>query len=609
MTTTARDLAIPSGDAADPALPTSVGPASAAAQVEHWLRRFDSALRTRDRGRLAELFAPESYLRDLLALTWKIGTVAEPTPIAEALLGAADRAGFGDLGLAAGSTAPSVKQRVGQPTIEAFVTFSTAHGPGRGVLRLVAGDDGESRAWVLSTVLDQLNGWEERVGPRRPTGHEYSRGFGGPNWLDHRVAQARYGDRDPAVLVVGAGQAGLAIGARLGRMGIDTLLIDRHERVGDVWRKRYHSLTLHNQTWVAHLPYMPFPESWPVYVPKDMLANWFEAYADAMELNVWTSSELASASYDEGRWTATVRRRDGTEAVLHPRHIVMATGVSGLAQLPDLAGLDEFRGPVVHSSEFTSGSDYAGQRVLILGSGNSAHDIAQDVYVGGAEAVTMVQRSSTTVVSIEPSQAAYAHYQEGLSTDEADLVSSATTYDHLVRGYRQMTARLKDVDHELNSKLNAVGFRTDWGSDETGHQMKYLRRGGGYYVNVGCSDLIAAGAIDVLDAARVRRIDAAGAVLDDGTRIGADAIICATGYRPQQELVRRLFGAAVADAVGPIWGFDEEGELRNAWRRTAQPGLWFNLGSLSQSRIYSKILALQIAAVEAGVLEPLGRST
>ena len=91
------------------------------------------------------------------------------------------------------------------------------------------------------------------------------------------------------------------------QLQIDTLIVDRWPRIGDNWRKRYHALTLHNQVQVNHLPYMPFPPNWPVYIPKDKLANWFEAYVEAMELNFWTGDRPSRAApttrrQDAGRW-------------------------------------------------------------------------------------------------------------------------------------------------------------------------------------------------------------------------------------------------------------------------------------------------------------------
>src|SRR3569623_585862 len=172
------------------------------------------------------------------------------------------------------------------------------------------------------TALEELKGFEEQLGTTRPRGQAYSRDFRGPNWLDLRNASRGYADRDPAVLVVGGGQAGLAIAARLKQLKIDTLIVDREARIGDNWRKRYHALTLHNQVQVNHMPYMPFPPNWPVYIPKDKLANWFETYVDAMELNFWTGTEFDGGSYDAAlaRCTVTLRRADGSRRTMHPRH-------------------------------------------------------------------------------------------------------------------------------------------------------------------------------------------------------------------------------------------------------------------------------------------------
>ena len=167
------------------------------------------------------------------------------------------------------------------------------------------------RAWTLCTSLQELTGFEELIGPRRASGPSDLRDFGRENWLDHRRKAAAYADRDPAVLVIGAGQAGLSIAARLGVLGVDTLMVDRNARIGDNWRNRYHSLTLHNEVFVNDLPYLPFPPNCPIYISKDKLANWLEFYAEAMELNCWMSTEFISGAYDEkaGRWTGSCGAR------------------------------------------------------------------------------------------------------------------------------------------------------------------------------------------------------------------------------------------------------------------------------------------------------------
>jgi putative flavoprotein involved in K+ transport len=496
--------------------------------------------------------------------------------------------------------------RAGTDAIEAIFSFETSEGRGSGVLRLTpSAHDGKAfKAWTLLTSLDEIKGHEERLGRLRPQSKAYSRDFRGPNWLDLRKAAAEYADRDPSVLVVGGGQAGLSIAARLTQLDVDTLIADREARIGDNWRKRYHALVLHNQVHVNHLPYMPFPPNWPTYIPKDKLAAWFEAYVESMELNYWTATEFEGGSYDEKakRWSVLLRRADGTGREMHPRHIVMATGASGIPSIPDIPSLRDFHGEVLHSSRYDDGEAWKGKNVLVIGSGNSGHDIAQDLHSAGAK-VTLVQRGSTMIVNVEPSaQLQYALYDEGPSLEDCDLITMSMPLSLVRKSHIGLTETAREIDKELLDGLEHRGFKLDFGEDGTGWQFKYLTRGGGYYFNVGCSDLIVKGEIGLAQFSDIATFVPAGALMRTGETLPAELIVLATGYKGQEYLVGKLFGEDVADRVGPIWGFGEGQELRNMFTRTAQPGLWFIAGSFAQCRIYSKYLALQIKASEIGLL-------
>ena len=573
--------------------------------AENWLAQFESAIAKPEESALRPLFHPESYWRDVLALSWKLQTVNGAGAILRDLKAHAAGAAPRGFRIDPDRAAPRRVTRAGTVSIEAIFKFETAQGRGSGILRLIpdAADGNRLKAWTLLTALDELKGFEEQLGSSRPRGQSYSRDFRGPNWLDLRKASAAYADRDPVVLVVGGGQAGLAIAARLKQLQIDTLIVDRELRIGDNWRKRYHALTLHNQVQVNHLPYMPFPPNWPVYIPKDKLANWFETYVDAMELNYWTGTEFESGTYDaaQGRWSVVLRRADGSNRVMHPRHIVMATGVSGIANLPDIPTLKNFTGTVLHSSQYDDGEAWKGKRAIVIGTGNSGHDIAQDLHSSGAD-VTLVQRSSTLVTNIEPSaQLAYAAYNEGTLEDN-DLIATSMPLALAKRSHVMLTEQSRNLDKDLLDGLTRVGFKLDYGEGGTGWQFKYLTRGGGYYFNVGCSDLVASGAIRLIQFADIDTFVADGVRMKSGERLSADLIVLATGYQPQEVLVRKLFGDEIAARVGPIWGFGEGQELRNMYTRTPQPGLWFIAGSLAQCRINSKYLALQIKAIEDGLL-------
>ncbi|MGY3033108.1 cation diffusion facilitator CzcD-associated flavoprotein CzcO [Bradyrhizobium sp. USDA 4354] len=572
--------------------------------AQSWLDEFERILGKPDPSSLGDLFVADSYWRDALALSWNLQTIAGRDKIAQELTRLAPKAAPISFKIAPNRAPPRWVMRAGTNTIEAIFHFETAIGRGSGIVRLIPdGPDDRLKAWTLLTALDELKGFEEQLGTSRPRGQAYSRDFRGPNWLDQRNASRDYADHDPAVLVVGGGQAGLAIAARLKQLKVDTLIVDRGMRIGDNWRKRYHALTLHNQVQVNHLPYMPFPPSWPVYIPKDKLANWFEAYVDAMELNFWTGTEFAGGAYDEAdkRWTVTLRRADGSRRTMHPHHVVMATGVSGIANIPDIPTLANFKGTLVHSSRYEDGESWMGKRAIVIGTGNSGHDIAQDLYSSGAE-VTLVQRSPTLVTNIEPSaQLAYATYNEGTLEDN-DLIAASMPTPLARKTHVMLTEQSKQLDKELLDGLARVGFKLDFGEAGTGWQFKYLTRGGGYYFNVGCSNLIVEGKIKLTQFSDIESFVAEGARMKDGSTIPADLIVLSTGYKPQEYLVRKLFGDDIANRVGPVWGFGDGFELRNMYARTKQPGLWFIAGSLAQCRINSKYLALQIKAIEEEML-------
>ena len=428
--------------------------------ADHWLAQFERALAEPDDVLLKTLFHPDSHWRDVLALTWHIRTVNGLDAILRELKAHAGRANPTGFRTDPHRTAPRHVTRAGTNAIEAIFRFETAEGRGSGVLRLIPdADDGNTlKAWTLLTALDEIKGFEEQVGRSRPKGKSYSRDFRGPNWLDLRKSAAEYADRDPVVLVVGGGQAGLSIAARLTQLQVDTLIVDREQRIGDNWRNRYHALTLHNQVQVNHLPYMPFPPNWPTYIPKDKLAGWFEAYVESMELNYWTATEFEGGAYNEKeeRWSVVLRRADGTKREMRPRHVVMATGVSGIPNLPDIPTLRNFGGKVLHSSQYGDGEAWKGKNVLVIGTGNSGHDIAQDLYSSGAK-VTLVQRSSTLIVNIEPSaQLAYALYDEGPPLEDCDLITASIPLPLARKSHILLTEQAKNLDKELLDGLERV---------------------------------------------------------------------------------------------------------------------------------------------------------
>src|SRR5205085_7913467 len=187
------------------------------------------------------------------------------------------------------------------------------------------------------------------------------------------------------------------------RLGVPALIVEKNARAGDSWRNRYQSLCLHDRVWYDHMPYLPFPDHWPVFSPKDKIADWLEMYARVMELDYWTSTECLRATPVNGGWRVEVLR-DGRETVLKPRHLVLATGMSGFAFRPPVKGAASFEragGSLLHSSEFRDGAEYRGKHCIVVGSSTSAHDICADLVEHGAAEVTMIQRAPTIVVRSE----------------------------------------------------------------------------------------------------------------------------------------------------------------------------------------------------------------
>ena len=575
-------------------------------EVDNWLKSFnESILQQKNKDEsikiLSNLFFVDSHWRDILALTWKIQTVSGKSKIIEDLYNNILDVSARDFQIDQERTPPREVIRGGKSVIEVILKFNTKFGECEGIVRLYE-DHEEQRqfkAWSFLTALSELNNSNNKELEK------YQNTLEGPNWLDKRNKDRLFNNREPEVIVVGSGQAGLSIAARLKQQDIDTLIVDKNERVGDNWRNRYHSLKLHNQTHVNHLPYMPFPSTWPTYIPKDKLAGWFEYYVESMELNVWTNTRFIGAEYKEDKkyWNVKLKLSDGTIKIMKPKHIVMAVGVSSVPNRTKIPGINDYKGKVIHSVDYDSGKDYNGKNVLVYGTGTSAHDVAQDLYVHGAN-VKIVQRSPSMVVNVEPSaQLPYQLYSEGPNIDDCDLITISTPLQVLKKTHQLLTEKTKRIDKPLLDKLTSVGFNLEYGEENSGWQFKYLTRGGGYYFNVGASDLIADGKIKVIQFSDIEKFVSTGIEIKSGEKFNIDLMITATGYKGQEYVVEELFGKSVVDKIGPIWGFDDERqELRNMWMQTKQPGLWFHAGSLAQCRIFSKFLALQIKAIQDGII-------
>jgi putative flavoprotein involved in K+ transport len=590
---------------------TSMAETGATRQVAAFLAGLDDALRRRDIAAATSLFGSECYWRDLVAFTWNIATLEGRDGIAAML-----EANLSDVRPGPWTIDGEATEADG--VVQGWFTFETAAARGRGHIRLKDG-----ACWTLLTAMTELKGHEEKRGHTREKGVQHGAFKGRDTWLERRDREAaELGiSRQPYCLVIGGGQGGIGLGARLRRLDVPTLVIDRNARPGDAWRQRYKSLCLHDAVWYDHMPYLPFPDHWPVYTPKDQIGDWLEMYTRIMELNYWTSTECRSARYDEAaqEWEVQVLR-DGQPLTLRPKQLVLATGMSGVPNLPAYPGADSFAGVQHHSSAHRGGADFAGKRCVIVGSNNSAHDIAADLWEHSAD-VTMIQRSSTLVARadtlLELSKGGVyseAAAQAGLSTETADLTVASIPYRILPRFQTPIAETIQARDAAFYDRLRAAGFMLDFGDDGTGLSLKYLRRGSGYYIDVGASELIANGEVKLKSGVEVVEIRPDRVVLSDGSEVLADLIVYATGYGSMNGWAAQLISREVADRVGICWGLGSdtrndpgpwEGELRNMWKPTQQANLWFHGGNLAQSRHYSRYLALQLKARMEGIATPV----
>ena len=584
-------------------------------KVTALLDELNAALSAGDIERAVALFQADCYWRDLVAFTWNIKTLEGQDQIRDMLKARLADAKPSTWRIAAGETATEA-----DGIVESWIQFETGVARGSGLVRIKDG-----RIWTLLTTMDELKGHEEKSGFTRPLGARHGHDKNRQSWREEREQElAELGhSKQPYVLIIGGGQGGIALGARLRQLGVPTIIVERNERAGDSWRKRYKSLCLHDPVWYDHLPYIDFPKNWPVFAPKDKIGDWLEMYAKVMELNYWSATTATSAKYDDGakEWTVVVKR-DGKEITLNPKQLVLATGMSGKANWPTYKGQDIFKGEQQHSSTHPGPDNYRGKKVVVIGSNNSAHDICAALWEGGAD-VTMVQRSSTHIVRSDTLMdiglgALYSEQavENGVTTRKADLIFASLPYKIMHQFQIPLYEQMRERDKDFYAALENAGFMLDWGDDGSGLFMKYLRRGSGYYIDVGACDLVIDGSIKLKsgEGARVQELTETGVKFVDGTELPADLVVYATGYGSMNGWAADLISREVADKVGKVWGLGSdtvkdpgpwEGEQRNMWKPTQQEALWFHGGNLHQSRHYSQYLSLQLKARMEGIPTPV----
>ncbi|KAI0638064.1 FAD/NAD-P-binding domain-containing protein [Trametes polyzona] len=560
-------------------------PLDPAAVASEWLASFSAAVGSSDSKQAAETFLPDGWLRDILVFTWDIRSLEGRERIAAYLAGTLAVSGISEVAL---DQDPSLTPRTfdvhgaGTVGVEVAFTFECAHGHGRANARLVPDGDGKFKALTLLTELRDLPGHEEsKTLPLRDDitgipGRDMQEDFA--NWVKEVEAH-------PHVLIVGGGQTALQIAARFKQMDIPALVVERNARIGDSWRKRYPSLTLHTVRRHHSLLYQQYPSNWPEFTPRDKIADWLESYASTQDLVVWTNAELKVKpiyNAETKDWDVTILR-EGFEVKLRPAHIVIATGTLGEPNIPDIPDVARFSGHVMHSQHFAGGAPYKGKKAVVVGAGNSSIDICQDLVLRGAESVTMVQRSETCVLSREyVSGMLRAAFPEDVPLPVADFRWGSFPLGLLKKLSIADQQAMWDANKEVHDKLRKGGLKLGMGPDGQGIYLLTLERGGGYWLDKGGSDMIGDGRIKVRSGVSPERFTETSLVLSDGSELPADLVVFATGFVRMREASAEVLGHEIIDQTDEVYGLDEEGEIRGSYRPSGHPGV--RLHSFSKGR-------------------------
>jgi putative flavoprotein involved in K+ transport len=367
------------------------------------------------------------------------------------------------------------------------------------------------------------------------------------------------------ITVIGAGPSGLATAAMLGRAGESAVVFERAE-IGAAWATRYDSLRLHTVRWLSGLPGYPIPRSFGKWPARDAVAEYLRRYAAHHRLDVRTAVEVEHVDRDADGWV--VRTSSGPVAA---ERVVVATGQNNVPFVPGWPGV--FAGEIVHSVSYRNASSYHGRRVLVVGSGNSGAEIAAELAAGGAREVLLSVRTPPSIVRRDTL---------GVPTQLLGIASMrlpTSVVDRIASSIRRFA--IPDLaPHGLVAPEQPY-------SD-------FLRRRVIPIVDVGLVDAVRTGRVHVV--ASLERFDDGAAVLADGGRIEADAVIAATGFRTGLE---RLVGhLGVLDERGQPLVRDVEGPAR-------APGLHFvgyevTLGGTFRLvGIEAKRLARSVAAARA----------
>ncbi|PVH81485.1 FAD/NAD(P)-binding domain-containing protein [Cadophora sp. DSE1049] len=566
-------------------IPTETDPATVASDFSQHLNNLQE-----------DHFVKDAVWRDIFALTGTLRTFYSASSISTAWRETTKRAKAGSYILDPAS-ARIVPLPQGSSWIEtrfAFETNATPQTTCTGIMNLVPGLDGKWRIWVLRSILEQLKS-AGNVDSLEPVGdvNGTTNGYHEPTHYD--------------CVIIGGGQAGLSTAGRMKALGISYVVLDKNQNIGDNWKTRYRSAKLHTSREYAHLPFeRTFSSRYQEFLSKDDMAEGYQIWVAKFDINVWLDTMPISGTWDSTKETWTLQiRREGNEQSITCSYIVVAGGAGGqVPKMPSYPNREAFDGAVLHSAEYRDASQWKGKHGIVIGTANTAHDVAVDMVEAGLSSVTMIQRSKTYVLPVEYymkiSSLSYNATNPTTTADRSSQTQPLAILDLISQVALHTSAR---QEPERFDALERAGFILDrWGSI----QHCLYARGGGHYIDVGGSEMVAKGLIKVKSDALPTRYLKDGLEFSDGTHLKADVIVFATGFEGNMRyLVKEIFGDELAELMGDYWGLDREGELKGAFKPCGHPAMWYHGGTIGQARYYSRFLALQIKARSLGMPLPL----
>lgn len=199
----------------------------------------------------------------------------------------------------------------------------------------------------------------------------------------------------PGPVIIGAGPSGLAAAACLKKMEVPFLIIEKENCLASLWKlKTYDRLKLHLPKKICELPHFPFPKEFPSYVEKQQFISYLEAYAEHFSIEPLFGQEVERAKYDitMGLWQVQTN-----ESEFVCRWLIVATGENAEPVLPQIDGLTDFRGKILHTSAYKNGADFKGSKVLVVGCGNSGMEVGLDLCNSGAQVSVVVRDKVKTL--------------------------------------------------------------------------------------------------------------------------------------------------------------------------------------------------------------------